>query len=143
MMEAAQSRLLGALIGAVRRGELDDQGSALLLGGGERHPLAVLVSDLGHGGGTALFLSDPHAPPPVAAETLTALYGLTPAEARLVALLTRGLTLDAVAERTHLSPHTLRTQLKQVFRKTGTSRQPELIKLILTGPAAIQQRTRE
>ena len=140
--DAEEGRLLGGLIHATLRGEMEERGRALLLGGSGDHPLAVMVATLGKNGGengrgTALFISDPHTPPAVARDTLTALYGLTPAEAKLVALLARGLTLDAIAERAHVSPHTLRTQLKQVFRKTGTSRQSELLKLILTGPAVI------
>ena len=134
-MEAEESRLLGALIRATSRGEMEESGRALLLGGHGDNPRAVMVTALE--GGAALFISDPHAPPEIDRDTLAALYALTPAESKLVALLTRGLTLDAIAERSHVSPHTLRTQLKQVFRKTGTARQSELIKLILTGPAAI------
>ena len=138
VMDAEEGHLLGGLIHATLRGEMEERGRALLLGGSGDHPLAVMVATLGeNGSGAALFISDPHTPPAVARDTLTALYRLTPAEAKLVALLARGLTLDAIAERAHVSPHTLRTQLKQVFRKTGTSRQSELLKLILTGPAVI------
>ena len=37
-----------------------------------------------------------------------------------------------------MSIHTVRSQLKQIFRKTSTNRQAELVKLLLTGPAAIR-----
>ena len=136
VMDVDESRLLGALITATLRGEMEESARALLIGGKSAQPLAVMVATIGHDGAT-LFINAPHAPPSVDRSVLESLYGLTPAESRLVALLTRGLTLDAIAKRANLSPHTLRTQLKQIFRKSGTSRQSELIKLILTGPAVI------
>ncbi len=70
--------------------------------------------------------------PPV----LQALYGLTAAEARLALGLAQGRGLDEMAAALGLSRHTVRTQLKQVFAKSGTRRQPELVRLLLTGPAA-------
>ena len=58
-------------------------------------------------------------------------FGLTPAEARLVALLAGGLSIADAAERLGIVRDTARNQLKSAFAKTGTHRQPELVNLVL------------
>ena len=58
---------------------------------------------------------------------LSMLYDLTSAETRIVKHLCLGESLHVVAEKYNLSINTVRTQLKSVFSKTGTSRQSELI----------------
>lgn len=75
--------------------------------------------------------------PPPSPLLLGELFGLSPAEARLTARLLRGDDLEAAARALHVSPHTARTQLKAVFAKTDTHRQPELIRHILTSPALL------
>ncbi|WP_373085154.1 hypothetical protein [Sneathiella sp.] len=104
-------------------------------------PLNVMVAPIGTGvagKGAVLFVSDPAEPVEFSIETICRLYGLTPAEGRLTLGLTNGHTLDTLAEKWGVSMHTVRSQLRQVFRKTDTSRQSEVVKLILTGPAALQ-----
>ena len=54
-------------------------------------------------------------------------YGLTPAEARLAEALLQGLSLREAAQQLRLSYETARTRLKQIFGKTGTHRQSELL----------------
>lgn len=65
---------------------------------------------------------------------LGAQFRLTPAEARLTAALLDGEHLDDYAVRTGLSPHTVKTQLKAVFAKTGCSRQSDLVRAVLANP---------
>src|SRR5262249_46880819 len=60
-------------------------------------------------------------------------FGLTPAEARLALHLVTGETLRSAALRLSITYETARTSLKNIFRKTGTCRQAELIILILAG----------
>ena len=62
-------------------------------------------------------------------------YSLTRAEARLADLLTRGLSLSAAADRLCVSYHTVKTHLHRIYGKTGTSRQAELIALLLSTAA--------
>jgi DNA-binding CsgD family transcriptional regulator/PAS domain-containing protein len=63
-----------------------------------------------------------------------ALYQLTLAEARLVGALLTGMRVRELADSLGLSEQTIRTQLKRVLQKTGTGRQSELVRMVLTGP---------
>lgn len=54
-------------------------------------------------------------------------FDLTPAEARLAATLTEGLSVADCAERLHVSMATVRSQLRCLFVKTRTQRQAQLI----------------
>ena len=55
----------------------------------------------------------------------------------LVRLIAAGQSLEQVAAIRGVTMNTVRSQLKQVFCKTDTSRQGELVHLVLTGIAAI------
>lgn len=86
-----------------------------------------------------LFVSDPEELFEAAQETLERLYGLTRAEARLTVLLSQGKPLAKAAEALGIGTGTARAHLKHVFGKTGTRRQAELVRLVLTGPAQLRQ----
>ncbi len=60
-------------------------------------------------------------------------YALSPAETRLCLALVEGLSLSDAADRLAITRNTVRDRLKAIFRKTGTSRQSELILRILKG----------
>jgi len=77
-----------------------------------------------------LMAHDPNASEAQPLEVLAALYGLSPAECRLAALLLEGDTPAEAAERLQVQVSTVRTQLKSMFWKTGTHRQGELLKLL-------------
>lgn len=64
-------------------------------------------------------------------------YPMSPAESRLTVALAKGWTLKDYAKVTTISVETARSQLKAAMSKTGTYRQVELIRLLLTGPAAL------
>jgi DNA-binding CsgD family transcriptional regulator/GAF domain-containing protein len=78
----------------------------------------------------SVLLSDPKIGAEPAVELLRGLHGLTPAEAELVGQLARGRSLEEAARARGVSINTVRSQLKQVFSKTGTSRQGELVQLV-------------
>jgi DNA-binding CsgD family transcriptional regulator len=61
-------------------------------------------------------------------------YGLTPAEARLAALLAADYSLEEAAEELGLAVGTVRTRLKSIFCKTDTHRQASLVRLLLSEP---------
>ena len=78
------------------------------------------------------FLSDPARPAQVDEALLRRLYCLTPAECRLAAALCAGGTIASVAGQAGVSGNTVRSQLKSIFDKTGTRRQSQLIKLMMS-----------
>jgi DNA-binding CsgD family transcriptional regulator/PAS domain-containing protein len=63
------------------------------------------------------------------AELLAMTYGLTPAETRVVSCLLAGRSPSESARELRVSPTTARTHLRSVFRKTGVSRQQDLLLL--------------
>lgn len=84
-----------------------------------------------------LIVRDPARRPSLSAETLAHLFDLTPAEAALASELAKGLTLDDAAAALDISRNTARSQLQAVFRKTGVSRQSELVLLLLGSVATL------
>jgi DNA-binding CsgD family transcriptional regulator len=59
-------------------------------------------------------------------------FGLTLAQARLALHLAAGETLRSAAAKSSISYETARSHLKNIFNKTGTCRQAELVIVILT-----------
>lgn len=70
-------------------------------------------------------------------DQLRRLYGLTPAESKLATALAAGKSLGDVAQEFHISKYTVRAQLRQIFAKTDTHRQAELVKLLLSPPQSV------
>ncbi len=102
----------------------------------------LITSDLDYEGAkVAVFLTDPNLQQPISVDSLVSVYNLTPTEAQVAISLANGHSIDEIANQSHHSSHTIRSQLKSVFRKTGVSRQSELIKLLLTGPFAQRRRS--
>lgn len=58
-------------------------------------------------------------------------FKLSKAEARVAKLLAEGLAPRIIADRLHVSIHTVRSQLQAIFQKTDTCRQAELTSLLL------------
>jgi DNA-binding NarL/FixJ family response regulator len=65
--------------------------------------------------------------------TLSASYGLTPAEARIALALVEGKQLAQIAIFFEISRTTVAFHMRNIFQKTGTSRQAELVALLLRG----------
>ena len=85
----------------------------------------------------ALFISDPDWHESASQQILGELFSLTPAEANLAILLSRGFNLAEVSETQNISQHTARAQLKSIFAKTSVSRQAELVRLVLKSVASM------
>jgi DNA-binding CsgD family transcriptional regulator len=87
----------------------------------------------------AIFVADPSARVVAGPEVLAELYQLTHSEAELVRLLATGLSLEEAAVKRGVSLNTARSHLKHAFAKTDTSRQGELVRLIVTGVGQIRE----
>jgi DNA-binding CsgD family transcriptional regulator len=70
----------------------------------------------------------------VSAEKLVEALGLSSAEARLVSALCEGGNLAEAAEKIGVSLNTVKSQLASVFSKTNTTRQSELLALVVSLP---------
>lgn len=79
-----------------------------------------------------LFLSDPQRPQEAPAELLQRLYGLTPAEARVLEALVAGHNLKGAAAGLSITYETVRSHMKSIFDKTNTRRQIDVVKLVLS-----------
>ncbi|MEH6458362.1 helix-turn-helix transcriptional regulator [Chitinimonas sp. JJ19] len=133
---AVHARLTSLLTQATSR---TAQSGALALERQDGGRLTVLVAPLPAGSPLVadsqrplvlLMAHDPSASDAQPLDVLAALYGLSPAECRLAALLLEGWTPAESAERLQVQVSTVRTQLKSMFWKTGTHRQGELMKLL-------------
>lgn len=84
-----------------------------------------------------IFISDPSRRPKVSGTILSELFGLTPTEADVACALAHGRRTSEIAADLAISPTTVAFHLGNVFDKTGTRRQADLIALILTALASI------
>jgi DNA-binding CsgD family transcriptional regulator len=80
---------------------------------------------------TLVQVVDPGQSPHVEPDCLSRLFGMTKAEAALACEIALGTTLEQAAHKLSVSPNTIKTHLKRIFRKTDTARQSELIALLL------------
>lgn len=88
-----------------------------------------------------IYVRDPHQPDETRAEILQRLYGLAPSQARLAELIANGSTLKEAARDLGITEVSARQYLKLILQKTGTHRQPELVRKILLIPPAPKWRT--
>jgi DNA-binding CsgD family transcriptional regulator/PAS domain-containing protein len=84
-----------------------------------------------------LYISDMRSESTAPASKLMELFQLSATEAALAMQLARGRTLTDAAIVLNLSEQTARTYSKHIFSKTGTHRQAELVRLILTSVASL------
>lgn len=85
-----------------------------------------------------LFVTDPADAAGPDTDVLQRLYGLTPAEACFASLIAQGRKLEEIAKLQDISLHTARGHLKNIFAKTGTHRQANLVRLLVTCPAQLR-----
>ncbi|HZM60260.1 MAG TPA: helix-turn-helix transcriptional regulator [Vicinamibacterales bacterium] len=82
-------------------------------------------------------ITDPEAKRDVPIDRLQDLFGLTESESRLTALLSSGEDLKSAAKTLGITYGTARARLAEIFQKTETRRQGELINLVLTTLALV------
>ena len=78
-----------------------------------------------------MFITDPQAVPVLDPALLHRLYGISTAECRVAQQLLHGQTLQQAACHLHLGSNTVKTHVQQLFEKTRTHRQQQLIGLLL------------
>jgi len=94
----------------------------------------------------AVFTKDPVQAPLMPGEAFARLYGLTGGELRVLLALAQGLGGKEAADMLGISEPTVRTHLKNIFSKTDTPRQADLLRLLqnATPPVRIpRQQDRE
>jgi len=128
------------LSSAIARSERD-KGSHVSVLTASDEPLIVLRVTFAGGGPTAatgsvavLFISNPNAEPDVDLRAIARLYGLTRAETRLLRALLRGRRVSECAVEAGITLNTAKGYLKQLFSKTRTRSQSDLVRTILANP---------
>ena len=144
---AALSKLIGEAADTARRCGFGS-GGALALPRESRRPLAVLVAPFSidravhnmplRRPAVVVLINDPECDQRAPVEMLAQLYRLTRRETALAGLLLQGLDLREAAGRLEVSMPTVRTHLRQIFEKTGTRRQAQLVSLLLRSVAALR-----
>jgi DNA-binding CsgD family transcriptional regulator len=84
--------------------------------------------------GSILFVSDINTKPDLDLGPAAKLYGLTPAELCLLEALLRGEKIGSYAQKWCVTQNTVKGHLAQLFRKTQTCRQSELVLRVLANP---------
>lgn len=92
-------------------------------------PSAEFASDTG--AAALVFMTDPQEVPVLNVSVLGSLYGVTAAEARVAQELLRGETAAVIAGHLRISESTVKSHLKSLFVKTETTRQTQLIRLLI------------
>lgn len=135
---------LRAMIARASSGESGTRAGGAMLIERAAHdaPLQVLVAPLGthrviegatavsRRGTAMLVITDPQAARRGVEQRLIALFGLTPAEARVAGEVGKGHEPRDIAATLQIMPSTVRTHLHHVFAKTATRRQGDLMRLL-------------
>lgn len=124
---------------AAREGGLDHDSSSVFVAAAAREPGVAVVGfcegdefcSIAMGDDVVTLIARPQER--ADASIAAALFGLTPAEQRIVSLLGAGNGAPRTAEILQSSLHTIHSHLKSIFAKTQTSSQNELIALVRGG----------
>jgi len=138
-----------ALAGAARTGGIngEDAGAVLrLVRPSGRQALEVVVTPIGcqasplfdRRAAAAILVAEPDAQFDRPPERLCQLYGFTPVEAEVASRMVKGMDAAGISDDLGITIHTVRGHLKRLFAKTGTHRQSELIRVLLTGLASLR-----
>jgi len=147
---ADRMRLRALLLDAVRTaaGEgLGAAGAMTVARPSLKRPFQVLVAPLRLAldgetpdGVATIFLTDPEERAESSDALMRRVYGLSTAEVRVSRALVAHGSLERAANELRLSRETARWHLKRIYRKTGTRRQVDLVRILMTGLAALTPR---
>jgi DNA-binding CsgD family transcriptional regulator len=134
-----QRMIFGAT--AAQTGRLLQYGGAFSLPRSDgRHPLSAMVAPTGVTGlfpssrvaSVVVLVEEPVRRTTAPFDAFTGSYGLSPAEASLTARLVGGMSVSQAAIAAGIRPSTARSHLKKIFAKTGSRRQSDLVRRVLT-----------
>lgn len=103
----------------------DRSGSAVM----HLMPIAGAARDIFTDSATIVVIADPRRRTLPDHALLQAMFDLTPTEARIARQLTEGSSPTSIATASRLSVNTVRSHLKQIYLKTGSTRQASLVSL--------------
>ena len=95
-------------------------------------PLEIPLSPIALRPMVVIFVNDPDAKNKPTVVQLREKFGMTPAEAGFAVEILKGDGIQAAADRLSISKATGRTHLSRIFDKTGTRRQAELVRVLLS-----------
>jgi DNA-binding CsgD family transcriptional regulator len=138
--QAALSRIIHAAA-LTSVGQEASAGGLMAISRSSATALSVLVSPFCRAAGTRpeqqsvlVLISDPGSRAPIPERVIAESFKLSLAEARLLAALAAGRTLTEHAEAAGVTMNTAKTQLRQIFLKTGYNRQADIIRAVLADP---------
>lgn len=133
------------------KADFSGSGIALPIGGGDGGDLAAWILPLDGGlrnelavsfaASVAVFLRPLGDVSPFPGELFVKRYGISPAECRVLMMLTQGMTVREAALALGVSEPTARTHLAKLFQKTGAERQADLMRLTMSALAPAAGRT--
>jgi DNA-binding CsgD family transcriptional regulator len=149
-LHAQNVRESGQLQSMIAKAQATSTGKGLSPGGmtmisrKARPPLNVAVAPLRDAGlqdgfepaSAIVYIYDPVSRVRPAHEILCTAFRLTPAECRVALLLGDGKSTREISQVLGVTANTLKSQLASIYRKTGISRQSQLVRLLVRLPSA-------
>lgn len=129
--ELFQSTVRGVPMGTISVPRADNGDSLTILASSVRARDVDRLADASlQGAAVLMFIIDPANKAGIPDTWLMDAYGLTAAEAKVALAISSGLSIPETAHQLRVSPNTIKTQLRNVFAKSGVNRQTELARLI-------------
>jgi DNA-binding CsgD family transcriptional regulator len=125
--EVAAARGRGAICLHVSLATMQGDGAAAIA---TVKPLVVRKAAAGAGSVLGLFVTRLGSGDSRALAGIAQCFALTPAEKRALEQFAQGFSVAEAANALALSQNTVKTHLQNIFAKTGSSRQPQLLKLV-------------
>ena len=140
---SSDARKLQAAIGRLTKAVADISTVALRIGDQQR--VDLLLSRIENAVDSVsqrapriiVYVSEEEADLGLSIPQVQSLFQLTPREAALTVILCAGRTLVEAAQELGITEQTARSYSREIFQKTGTNRQADLIRRVLTSVAAI------
>jgi DNA-binding CsgD family transcriptional regulator/PAS domain-containing protein len=98
----------------------------------KRRRLSTVIGAVGARGGAvaAIFVAEPHSELNLPIEAMQLLYGLRPAESRVLELIVEGLSAPKIAQALGIAGSTVKTHTLRLFDKLGVHSRAELLRFV-------------